>query len=129
MIRLIRTNGDIILVNPDNIALVEPIRSGTATRLIVGRESVDVNETVEQIEALISGATSPDLEFKGDAAEPISGEEAAKLPDAELTGDTHGFDPETLTKAELRTEAMKRGLDVSGADTKEKLLALFPSQG
>lgn len=110
MIRLVRDNGDSVLVNADQIVSVEPIFSGEKTRITLRNGYMDVTETVDQIDALIHGTVA------GVVLETKSGEDAEEAPDYSA-----------MNKAELTAEALKLGLDVVGlgADTKAKLVELL----
>lgn len=76
MLRFTRKNGDIILVNPSQIAMVEPIYSNTMTRISLSRgEQIDIAQPLEEVTAIILGqpytpAPGP-KEFKGDAPDAV----------------------------------------------------------
>lgn len=111
MIRLVRDNGDSVLINADQIVSVEPIFNGEKTRITLRNSYIDVKESVDEVAALIHGTP-----VAGVVLETKSGEDAEEAPDYSA-----------MNKAELTAEALKMGLDVVGlgADTKTKLVELL----
>lgn len=68
MIRLTRDNGDTIFLNPDHISMIEPILGGSRTRIATRSGHVDVQQSVEEVGALIQGVPFPAIELKVEAA-------------------------------------------------------------
>lgn len=111
MIRLERDNGDTVLINPDQVVQVEPINSGTKTRITLRNGYLDVKESVDTVDALINGRSLPS--------------DGLETKDAEPSSDAPDYS--SMNKAELTAEALKNGHDVValGADTKAKLVELL----